>query len=33
MKRPDLLNGDGWQIVDGTPQVKSSGKYQCGPVS
>lgn len=33
MKRPDLLNGDGWQIVDGTPQVKSRGKYQCGPAS
>ena len=22
---------DFWQIIDGTPQEKSQGKYQCGP--
>lgn len=31
MARPDVTNGDGWQIIDGTPQILSGGKYQCGP--
>jgi hypothetical protein len=33
MKRPDQASGDGWQAVDGTPQEKSAGLYQCGPAS
>lgn len=33
MTRPDLPKGfDGWQVVDGTPQVPSqSGKFEVGP--
>ena len=31
MMRPDLHGGDGWQILDGTPQELSDGKFQCGP--
>ncbi|XP_042149594.1 hemocyte protein-glutamine gamma-glutamyltransferase-like [Ixodes scapularis] len=32
MERPDLTEGfGGWQVVDGTPQVLSDGKYQVGP--
>ena len=31
MKRPDVASGDGWQIVDGTPQERSEGLFQCGP--
>ncbi|KAM7313821.1 hemocyte protein-glutamine gamma-glutamyltransferase-like [Ixodes scapularis] len=32
MARPDLAEGfGGWQVVDGTPQVLSDGKYQVGP--
>ena len=31
MARPDVVSGDGWQIVDGTPQELSDGKFQCGP--
>lgn len=33
MDRPDLLAGDGWQIVDGTPLLSENGKFQCGPAS
>ncbi|KAM6979623.1 protein-glutamine gamma-glutamyltransferase E [Aplochiton taeniatus] len=34
MKRPDLSTDssfDGWQVVDPTPQEKSTGTYCCGP--
>ena len=31
MTRSDVENANGWQIVDGTPQEISEGKYQCGP--
>ncbi|XP_046871169.1 protein-glutamine gamma-glutamyltransferase 2-like isoform X1 [Hypomesus transpacificus] len=34
MKRPDLSDDsvyDGWQVLDPTPQEKSSGVYCCGP--
>ncbi|KAL4604837.1 protein-glutamine gamma-glutamyltransferase 2-like [Arapaima gigas] len=34
MRRPDLSQDsvyDGWQVVDPTPQEKSSGVYCCGP--
>ncbi|XP_030634968.1 protein-glutamine gamma-glutamyltransferase 2 [Chanos chanos] len=34
MKRPDLSSTsiyDGWQVLDPTPQEKSSGVYCCGP--
>ncbi|XP_062381633.1 protein-glutamine gamma-glutamyltransferase 5-like [Sardina pilchardus] len=34
MKRPDLAAGstyDGWQVLDATPQEKSTGVYCCGP--
>ena len=24
-------NANGWQVVDGTPQEISDGKFQCGP--
>ena len=33
MTRPDIQGGDGWQIVDGTPQKRSEGLFQCGPAS
>ena len=33
MSRPDVESGDGWQIVDGTPQELSDGRFQCGPAS
>ncbi|XP_041938015.1 protein-glutamine gamma-glutamyltransferase E-like [Alosa sapidissima] len=36
MKRPDLAAGstyDGWQVLDATPQEKSTGVYCCGPSS
>ncbi|XP_076153938.1 protein-glutamine gamma-glutamyltransferase 6-like isoform X1 [Alosa pseudoharengus] len=36
MKRPDLNAGstyDGWQVLDPTPQEKSTGVYCCGPSS
>uniref|UniRef100_A0A8C1VTI9 Protein-glutamine gamma-glutamyltransferase 2 n=1 Tax=Cyprinus carpio TaxID=7962 RepID=A0A8C1VTI9_CYPCA len=34
MKRPDLSQDsfyDGWQVLDPTPQERSSGSYCCGP--
>ncbi|XP_062381632.1 protein-glutamine gamma-glutamyltransferase 2-like [Sardina pilchardus] len=34
MKRPDLAAGstyDGWQVLDPTPQEKSTGVFCCGP--
>ncbi len=31
MERNDVDGANGWQIVDGTPQERSDGKYQCGP--
>lgn len=34
MSRPDLPTGfGGWQIIDATPQEKSSDLFQCGPAS
>lgn len=29
--RTNMGGDDFWQIIDGTPQEKSEGKYQCGP--
>jgi probable HAF family extracellular repeat protein len=31
MKRPDLANRDGWQVVDATPQERSEDLYRLGP--
>ena len=31
MARGDVENANGWQVVDGTPQEISGGKFQCGP--
>ncbi|RXN04719.1 glutamine gamma-glutamyltransferase [Labeo rohita] len=34
MKRPDLGQGyDGWQVLDATPQERSTGMFRCGPAS
>ncbi|XP_016424424.1 protein-glutamine gamma-glutamyltransferase 5-like [Sinocyclocheilus rhinocerous] len=34
MKRPDLGRGyDGWQVLDPTPQEKSTGMFRCGPAA
>jgi len=34
MLRQDLPPGyDGWQAIDSTPQERSQGRYQCGPMS
>ncbi|RXN04722.1 glutamine gamma-glutamyltransferase [Labeo rohita] len=34
MKRPDLGQGyDGWQVLDATPQERSTGTFRCGPAS
>ncbi|KAJ8317787.1 hypothetical protein KUTeg_004661 [Tegillarca granosa] len=34
IRRNDLPNGfSGWQVIDATPQERSDGKMQCGPVS
>jgi len=31
--RVDLSSGDGWQVVDATPQEPSDGEYKLGPAS
>ncbi|VDI37121.1 transglutaminase 1 [Mytilus galloprovincialis] len=34
MRRNDLPFGNnGWQVIDATPQERSTGMYQCGPMS